>query len=541
MTAPVVRLDKFKGINNRFDETDVPKGYLVDVSNLVVDNSGLLIQKPGYGFVLNAQIDSLWSDNDRCFAVADGNLVEVNDDYTTTQLVASVGYYPASFCHADGNYYYTSDNANGKISGASATSFGLDKVLTSPTLAEISGSLESGRYQIAITHMDANGFESGCGYRALITLSANSKGISITNIPVSTNPRVTHTAIYVSDRNGEKVYRRTVLLNGVTTKSYTTLPVSNTLLRSDRLDKAPKGTIIKYFYGRVYIVNGQLIYYSEGKDYEHFDLRNYLYYAANVTAILPCEDGMWVAADGLYWINGKDPKQFNQIKKSDYRIYHNSDNFVPAHRFSNKSYYGYGYYATCKEGILQLGNNGYFQLVSSTVYNIPAGVTAANSAIFEYLNGYYYVSMLEPQNLVGWTPGAVSPPTIPTPTPPTESTNLLVYQDLIAAENIDGYKVVITSPEGARNFDANNLLHLNRVIGITRQAYVAGDTVRVYYSGVVSNVNWNFNVSIGVVFGDGSANLIQDVTGLAIDQRIGVAIEPTKLLLNLDQPIQIGQ
>jgi hypothetical protein len=539
-----MRLDKFKGMNNRAHVANLPEGYLHDVTDMVIDNAGLAQLRPGYAFRLSGLISALFAtaDGSRCFAVKDNDLVELNDDFTIkATLKSGIGNYPVSFCECDGSVFYAGSAATGKITGANHSSFGIAKVMSYPTLALISGSLEQGRYLVAVTHLDVNGFESGVGYYGVIEVNAANKGIGLSDIPVSSNPRVTHTCIYISDVNGKELFRRAKISNGNTSYSATTLNYSSHSLRTKSLDAAPFAAILRYFYGRLFAASGQCVFYSEGKDYEHWDYRKYLYYAENVTALMPVEDGLWVCADGLYFISGRDPANFNQSKKSEFRLFQNSEQLIPSHRLKVGDYQGIAWIAACSKGLAVLGNGGFLYFATTDKYNMPMGVTGAVGAVFEWGDSFNYMAMLSPQDLTFWDAGDVIPPPVD-PLPPTVNDEAgLVYGSVTAGESLAAYTIVVSAPGGCIKFDPTNFLHLNRVIGMTLQAYNLGDTAKIYFAGIVTNNAWNFSVAAGAVFGGAAGSLTQDLTGFVIQQRVAIAVAPTQLKLQFDDPQQIGQ
>lgn len=392
------RLENFTGINNRASDNKMPAGALRECVNFDLDVNGLLHQRNGYFGKIEGVFTRVWSDNKRCFGVMDGDLVEiteVDDTYSAAVLQSSVDDW-IDFSECDGDYYFVGATVTGKITGSSVVSFGIDKVNAVPTLSAVSGTMAAGRYQVAVTHIDANGFESGVGSYALITLTANSS-ISLNNIPTSINPRVLYAIIYVSTPNGKEVYRNGIVANGVTTYSITDIAADISQLFTKSLDSAPNGTIIRYHYGRLFIANANYVFYSQGQDYEHFDARNYLAYSEAVTAVLPCEDGLWISADGLYFIQGRNPDVFtlqeSQVKKADLRIYQNSCAFVEARNLKIDGYSGYGWYATTDDGIVFLGNGGFMRNETNATYLMPS-FTEVCGALIETPDSYHYAAIM---------------------------------------------------------------------------------------------------------------------------------------------------
>jgi len=94
-------------------------GYLRECVNFNIDNSGILSQRGGYVEKIAGEFTALWSDKSRCFAVKDGDLIEVFENGESSVLCAGVGRVHMDFTVCDGNYYYCSVAHNGVISSES--------------------------------------------------------------------------------------------------------------------------------------------------------------------------------------------------------------------------------------------------------------------------------------------------------------------------------------------------------------------------------------------------------------------------------------
>lgn len=393
---PLIRLENYQGINNRASDSKMPEGFLRACNNFNLDVNGLLNQRDGYVLVLAGVFTCIWSDNIRCFAVMDNNLIEItksNGVYSAALIQASVDS-SLAFSECDGDYYFVGATVSGKVG---IGTFGIDKVLTAPTSAAISGTMEAGQYQIAVTHVDAQGFESGVGEYTVIDLPASSS-IRLTSIPVSTNPRVLYSIIYVSPPNGKEMYRNGVVANGVTTLDITSFSSAAMPLLTQLFDAAPFGSILRYHYGRLFIAADNQVFYSHGQDYEHFDLRDSLNYPANVTAVCPVEDGLWISADALYFVQGRNPDVFSvqesQIRKADLHIVHGSDVFIEARNLGVGNYSGSGWIVTTEDGVLALGNSGFMLNMTNVKYLMPDYTTIAATTISGD-DSFQYVAVLQ--------------------------------------------------------------------------------------------------------------------------------------------------
>jgi len=106
--------------------------------------------------------------------------------------------------------------------------------------------------------------------------------------------------------------------------------------------------------------------------------------------------------------------------------------------------------------------------------------------------------------------------------------------------NIGGQRFVTGNINGTVSYaDATNLSHLGRVIGITLNAASDGDDVEVLIFGYVEFNGWDFDISAPVYLStEGLVTQTQPTTGFS--QIVGFAESPTKLFINLREPIILG-
>lgn len=411
---PTTRIDESSwkiGINNKAHPSKMPNGSLREAVNCFVGNSGMMTKRAGYTQKSTGVFSAIGPDNcPRCFAVKDDDLVEIKPNgtsYTFTVLRAGVGYMDMSFCELNGNYYYTSRAVSGVITSTGIKTFGQAQVNVQPTLTATTGTMPAGTYLVAVTTLDASGMESGTKEPTSIVLAAN-KQIALSNIYVSTDPRVTSIAIYCSTANGEKLFRQAVIANGTTTANITTVNTHTFPLGKIGTFPAPTGGhLMAYHYGHLYLAVNNFIFYSEPRpSYEQFHPINNYAFTSKITAILPCESGLWVSTerDGFFWINGKTPHQgFNAqgdmqaFKKHSACLLVGSAKLIPAEFIGNGNP-TYGWKATAKEGQFLLLDGGQFHNVTQDNINMPELEFCAG-AIINDSDSYKYASLMAGHNL----------------------------------------------------------------------------------------------------------------------------------------------
>lgn len=385
----------------------MPDGYLRECENAMIDNSGIITKREGVTEKDTAVFSCIWSDGLRCFAVRNGDLVEViynGGSYTFTTIRASVGYVKLAFTEFDGNYAYCGSAVTGIISVTTHKTFGQSQVNVQPTLAAATGTMAAGTYLVAVTTLDANGIESGTREPTSITLAA-SKQISLSNIFVSSDTRVTKVGIYCSVCNGSELYRVALINTGTTTYSITAVNENKFPLQTIGVSPAPFGSLISYHYGHLYIANSNFLYYSDAWRYERWrPLNNYRFPTA-ITAIMPLESGLWISTlkDGLFFISGKIPHQglnalgdMQRFKKHSACIKRDSARLVNAEFIGNGAPAN-GWVAVANEGIFLLMNGGQFSVVSHAI-NMPEFATCTGTLIDDS-DSFKYLAILAGANV----------------------------------------------------------------------------------------------------------------------------------------------
>jgi len=397
-----IRLDSFKGINNKAHASKMPDGYLRECINVMIDNSGMITKRNGYAEKDTGVFSWIWSDELRCFAVRNGDLVEVvrnGANYTFTTIRAGVGYVMLAFTECDGNYFYCGSAITGIISGTTYKTFGQAQVNVQPTLTAATGTMAEGTYLVAVTTMDASGIESGTREPTSITLAAN-KQIALSNIPISSDPRVTKVCIYCSGHNGTELYRVGTVNNGVTTYSITAVNVNKFPLQTIGISPAPYGSLITYHYGHLYIANSNFLYYSDPWQYERWQPLNNYRFPTAITAIMPLESGIWISTlkDGLFFISGKSPHQgLNALGDMQRFKKHSASIKRDSYKLINAEFIGNGapanvWMATANDGLFLLMDGGQFTIVSHAI-NMPEFDTCTG-VLIDDTDSYKYLAII---------------------------------------------------------------------------------------------------------------------------------------------------
>ena len=300
-----------KGVNTRLAAHALPKGVLREAVNVDLDLTGRVKRRAGYTRLLAGQAHSLWANPDYLLCVLDGDLVRVNPDTPETTLIrAGVGSDPISYAQVANLLYYTSRTVRGRLdlyTGTHYAGFAPPNPEGSPTLTAATAGMAAGVYQVVLTYASALGEESGAGLADTIELTG-SQGIRLTNIPQGDAKRI---RVYCSPPNGDKLFRQTEVGMG-TTELVLTSFVRGKQLSTQFLEPLPAGDLLRYFRGRLYCVDGPVIWHSQPIHYGlHAPDDDYLPpFAEDITLLEPVEEGFFIGAGGTWFLNGSGPADF---------------------------------------------------------------------------------------------------------------------------------------------------------------------------------------------------------------------------------------
>jgi len=383
-----VTLSSFKGLNNVLRPERTPEDYLKEALNVDIDKSGGIQKRKGYERVIAGYVSSMWSDNDRCFAVVDENLVEINTDLSLTQIRPSIGDINLSFDSVGDDYYFVSRYLNGAISkDGSYRPFGITPPAHNGNLIKVLGNLPEGFYQVALTYEDSEGRESGARVAAMIHISGIG-GIKIDNIPPSDELTDYRVNIYVSTTNGQILYKYSSVNKNTTSFTIITGTERGVVpLNSFNVRPAPKGTIVKYAHGRMWIADENFLWYSDPHSLEWFQYdSSFFTFRDPIRAIMPTEGGMWVASDGLYYIAGKDPNKASVSLKEKVKVVEGTECLVSgAYIFIENTPIGYKWLVTTDKGIFICFNDGITLNMTEKNYTFP--VADEGTAVFVQESG----------------------------------------------------------------------------------------------------------------------------------------------------------
>lgn len=307
------RLSFEKGVNNIDSESAIPEGSARKAVNVDIDRDGWPKRRKGYTKKISlSNGHSLFSKGGLNLIVSAGYLNTFNpEDFALTPIssASSVMAYAAAL-----DTIYCSDGVTiGRVQPSGVyQSVWVESPAGNPTVQSASlGSLQSGKYMVAITNISADGEESGTDISVPVELSSGG-GIMITDIPQ--NADVAAVRIYITSTGGENFYRQLDLPMGLTTHTITSFKLGKEL-NTQFASQMPAGQSLCYHYGRLYVGVGGFIYYSEALRPGLTRLTDNYFpeLGGDIKIMLSHTTGLFVVADKTYFLAGTNPEQMTVV------------------------------------------------------------------------------------------------------------------------------------------------------------------------------------------------------------------------------------
>lgn len=386
--------DKFAGLRNNVANSRFELDDLEAALNIDLDDTGRASRRSGFNTqILAGNCHSVGPNNaGRCFVVAGTNLYEIFPDLTTTIVVSGITpNLPVSYVVVGDLYYWSNGIDQGCVDSTGARSMGL---AIPPQIAGTVGSgtlmlgkedLTTARYQFAMTYLRNDDQESGAGMANYLDVP-NEGGIVFDNLPVSADPTVNRKAIYISEANGEKMYRAIVMRNAATSVIYRGRGRMTLPLATQFLGAPPLGSIMSFQGGSLLVAVGNKLHYSEAFAPELFDRRKYYPFSSKITILFSIEEGTHVGTeDGHYWMGGQSPDKYGSDLRATYGAIPGTLDICPSSLFGKEKTEDYVGLWASKEGIVMATQDG--QVINMTRDRFLYPVQEFGSGVMRKMNG----------------------------------------------------------------------------------------------------------------------------------------------------------
>lgn len=301
--ADIFNFPRFLGENNRLPDSELRSQdgvYVRQAVNVDLTNRGTFERRDGYARIIESiRASSLFSDSHRCFYLDNGTLYELRlDNQQNFEKVAlKTGFAldaRLTYCTTPLGIYFSDGNTLYRISGNRVVTLTTVRAQP-PVLKTIEGSLKPGRYMFAVTWVAEDGTESPPSHYEMIELG-EPMGIEVLASP----PEGFTYNVYASPLNSSTMYLQT-------NSKFTAIIRNNSKQIGSSTDRSlPAGELLAYSNGRLLSAKGQYLYYSEPFDLEKCDIvSGYMAFAEPITVLQATENGIYVAADKTWFLEGR--------------------------------------------------------------------------------------------------------------------------------------------------------------------------------------------------------------------------------------------
>jgi len=157
----------------------------------------------------------------------------------------------------------------------------------------------------------------------------------------------------------------------------------------------PVGTMVEYFNNRMYVVQNNVLWYSEPGAYGAFDLaRGFYMWGTNIRMVRAVTDGLYISSgNNTYFLKGNSPKEFQQIKLADYPSIGGSDYKFAGSLVEGSITEGEGESVMwmSNEGVCYGGPGGFKNLTLNKIANFPDGLTGSG-----LIHNGRYIGLINP-------------------------------------------------------------------------------------------------------------------------------------------------
>ncbi len=305
---------RFSGLHNTVAVEAIPPGGLAVARNVLIDDQGLLTNRPGRKRLLALPgIDGLYADADICLFRQDGALCRWLPASGVLRL--QTGLHGPALCYQRwGHRVYFSDGVfQGVTDALRVWPWGLAAPDRLPAVQIVAGQLPAGRYLLALTHRRDDGLESAPGATLTLTLPAGS-GLQLSGLPAA--PANGQCQVYLSAADGRTLYHAASLAD---TPAGCRLdqPAQGAALASIEHAPPPAAEQLCLHGGRLWLAAGPMLHYSRPFEPEQFSPWQCLPLPAPITALASLDDGLLIGTTaGLWKLGGNDPEQASLLALS---------------------------------------------------------------------------------------------------------------------------------------------------------------------------------------------------------------------------------
>ncbi|WP_157288519.1 hypothetical protein [Uliginosibacterium gangwonense] len=370
-----VEISASLGVRNDLPPDRFKPGDLLAGNNIEIDETGKACRRLGAVRKIAGKCHSLWSSEGDSYFVQNGWLCRFSDGGLTP--IKQVAGTRLCYQRVNNEVFWSDGTETGVLKGASPRLAGIDPSAT-PEVGLCLGSVPAGSYLYCVTYVRDDGHESGASPVQRVEVGANS-GLAF-SLVASSNPAVSHIKVYVSERGGELPFLAATVPNQTKSLMLSEIPTRGVPVRTLHMGPAPSGRVLGYYNGRLYVAQGQWLWYSQPYEFELFDrVGGYLGCPGVVTLFAPVSDGVFVGSDReIVFLQGSDPAEFTRMKAANYGAVLGTAVEVPGYYVGDGTTQGPIWMWASERGICMGTSGGQFKELTAGRYVLPAACSGAS-------------------------------------------------------------------------------------------------------------------------------------------------------------------
>ncbi len=197
---------------------------------------------------------------------------------------------------------------------------------------------------------------------------------------------------YADMKDGRMALTDGYIIGYVRGGAYTAMPTPSTTPKFRT--KIPAGQLVAWYHGRLYIANGDRLYYSDPFALRMRAKKNFIQLTGYITMLEAVDNGLWVSDGKIHFLSGESPTKFIFNTKADYNAIIHTAAKVHRELTGLKDISGPTIWVATEKGICIAGNSGGFINLTIKKYTMPAAKQGA--ALYKDTgNKSQYISVLE--------------------------------------------------------------------------------------------------------------------------------------------------
>lgn len=308
-----------RGMNTRRSNIDLPSDMLRSIVNCDVLTSGRIRRRRGIEQrIASAGSHSVFGTNERLYWATQNALMSCDVNYDPSVVASSTQYSsPISYVELHGVVYFSNEVVNGKIVNGLLQPWGIVPPLLAPTATSNDSGTLNREYQVTCTFVikeDGVEVEESGAPLGVKVFGSDDGIITLTNIPQSSDARVTHTRIYAKDIDGTVFFAQVDVPATITTYMISRPFALGKKLTSQFMANPPAGHLIMYYNGRIYIAVDNILYFTDAIRYGAYDMKHgFIPYPERITVLKAVDDGFYISSDMTYFVKGTpEPGKISQ-------------------------------------------------------------------------------------------------------------------------------------------------------------------------------------------------------------------------------------